>query len=325
MITSKTPYRISFFGGGSDLKSYYETHSGYVISTTIDKYIYLSINKKYENAIRVNYSKTENVNSVSEIKHDIVREVLKHFELTGHLDITCVGELPSNGTGLGSSSAFTVGLISAVSKYLRINLSTHEIADLACHIEINILGKCIGKQDQYASAFGGINEITFEKDGNVIVNKLDVTKDTIVNLQKNLLLLDTKNPRNAEDILEKQSDNILKSEDVNKNIAKMICLAKDFKSMLISSNIENVGKLLHESWLLKKNLCDSISSNHIDQMYNFCLSLGADGGKLLGAGGGGFLLIHANPHVKKKIKSFFKDNNPTDIIINTHGTFAKHI
>ena len=325
MITSKTPYRISFFGGGSDLKSYYETHSGYVISTTIDKYIYLSINKKYENAIRVNYSKTENVNSVSEIKHDIVREVLKHFELTSHLDITCVGELPSNGTGLGSSSAFTVGLISAVSKYLRINLSIHEIADLACHIEINILGKCIGKQDQYASAFGGINEITFEKDGNVIVNKLDVTKDTIVNLQKNLLLLDTKNPRNAEDILEKQSDNILKSEDVNKNIAKMICLAKDFKSMLISSNIENVGKLLHESWLLKKNLCDSISSNHIDQMYNFCLSLGADGGKLLGAGGGGFLLIHANPHVKKKIKSFFKDNNPTDIIINTRGTFAKHI
>jgi D-glycero-alpha-D-manno-heptose-7-phosphate kinase len=325
MITSKTPYRISFFGGGSDLESYYEKNTGYVISTSIDKYIYLSINKKYEKSIRVNYSKTENVNNVSEIKHDIVREVLKYFELTSYLDITCVGELPSNGTGLGSSSAFTVGLISALNKYLRLKLSTHEIANLACHVEIEILGKCIGKQDQYASAFGGFNEIIFEKDGNVLVNPLNVSKDLIAHLQNNLLLLDTKNPRNAEDILVKQSDNIKKSSNVSDNLSKMIDLAKNFKDMLQKNDIDNVGYLLHESWILKKNLSDSISSNHIDQMYDFCMSLGAEGGKLLGAGGGGFLLIYAKPDIKKKIKNFFSDYNPSDIKINTNGTIAKYI
>jgi D-glycero-alpha-D-manno-heptose-7-phosphate kinase len=325
MITSKTPYRISFFGGGSDLESYYEKNTGYVISTSIDKYIYLSVNKKYEKSIRVNYSKTENVNNVSEIKHDIVREVLKYFELTSHLDITCVGELPSNGTGLGSSSAFTVGLISALNKYLRLKLSTYEIANLACHVEIEILGKCIGKQDQYASAFGGFNEIIFEKDGNVVVNPLNVSKDLIIHLQNNLLLLDTKNPRNAEDILVKQSDNIKKNPDVSDNLSKMIDLAKNFKDMLQNNDIDNVGYLLHESWILKKNLSDSISSNNIDQMYDFCMSLGAEGGKLLGAGGGGFLLIYAKPDIKKKIKNFFSDYNPSDIKINTNGTIAKYI
>lgn len=325
MITSKTPYRISFFGGGSDLKSYYEKNTGYVISTSIDKYIYLSINKKYENSIRVNYSLTENVNNVSEIKHDIVREVLRYFELTSHLDITCVGELPSNGTGLGSSSAFTVGLISSLNKYLRLNLSIHQIADLACHIEIDVLGKCIGKQDQFASAFGGFNEIIFENNGNVIVNPINVSKDLIFNLQNNLLLLDTKNPRNAEDILEKQSDNIRKSSDISNNLSKMIDLAKQFKYMLQKNDIDNVGNLLHESWVLKKKLCNSISSSHIDQMYDFCMSLGAEGGKLLGAGGGGFLLLYAKPDIKKKIKNFFSDYNPSDISINTKGTIAKYI
>jgi D-glycero-alpha-D-manno-heptose-7-phosphate kinase len=187
------------------------------------------------------------------------------------------------------------------------------------------LGKCIGKQDQYASAFGGFNEIIFEKDGNVVVNPLNVSKDLIIHLQNNLLLLDTKNPRNAEDILVKQSYNIKKSPNVSDNLSKMIDLAKNFKDMLQNNDIDNVGYLLHESWILKKNLSDSISSNNIDQLYDSCMSLGADGGKLLGAGGGGFLLIYAKPDIKKKIKNFFSDYNPSDIKINTNGTIAKYI
>ena len=326
MIVSKTPFRISFFGGGSDLPSYYNQSAGMVVSATIDKYLYISLNKKFDDSIRLSYSVTENVSNVEDLKHDIVKNTLKYFDIQNGIEIASISDLPSNGTGMGASSAFAVGLIKAIEAYKYSNDYLHKssLAELACQIEINLCQKPIGKQDQYACAFGGFNAHYFESKG-VSTEVLTVDQDTIEFLEKNLILLHTSKGRSADDILKNQSKRM---EDNNKsfeNVKMMVQLAKQFKNDLLKKDLKHLGNMLDFSWQLKKEVSDDISNSEINEMYDEAKNCGAEGGKILGAGGGGFMLLYANPKVQQKIKQVFHKNKPFNFKFDFIGSSIKKI
>lgn len=290
MIISRTPFRISFAGGGSDLPAYYRRETGAVLSTTIDKYIYIAIHPYfYDNKIQLKYSKTELVSEIGEINHPIFRAVLNMYNLTG-VDINSIADVPS-GTGLGSSSSFTVGLLNAIKAYQSRVASAEILAKNACHIEIDLLGGPIGKQDQYAAAYGGFNFITFYPDESVNVEKIIMDSQKKRELEKNLIMIYTGDVRSANHILEKQNEEILHNGkfDSQRNIVK---LAYDLKEALINNKIDDFGRILNEGWLLKKSLTKSISNPLVDGIYEKGIKSGAIGGKLLGAGGGGFILFY---------------------------------
>lgn len=318
MVISKTPFRISFAGGGSDLPSYYLKYGGAVLSTSIDKYIYLSMHSYFvDNKYFLKYSKNEFVDTLNEIKHPIIREVFRHFDIKG-VDFNSSADLPS-GTGMGSSSAFTSGLINLCCTYKGINMSSVSIADLACKIEIDILKEPIGKQDQYACAVGGLNFIEFSKDDTVNVEKIHLTDEKINTMSNNLLLFYLGNTRVASSILSEQKKNI---EDGNKieNLSKMVKLAYDLKSEIMKGEIDFLGESLHKGWLLKKELASGISSQFIDHYYNLAINAGGIGGKLLGAGGGGFLIFYVKPEKHISVKNALKDLNFTKFNFDNSGT-----
>lgn len=293
MIISKTPLRISFTGGGSDLASFYERSEGAVVSVTIDKYIFVTVNKKFDDDIRISYSKTENVTSAKKIKHDIVREILGKMSIDGGLEITSIADIPSKGTGLGSSSSFAVGLLNALGGYKKEFTSPEILAQGACEIEIDKLREPIGKQDQYAAAYGGLNFIQFHQDGSVSVDPIIMLKETRKQLEKNILILYTGITRSASGILKDQNEN---TKSINKKfeiMQKMVKLAHKMKDELQKNNLDAFGEILHENWILKKEMASGISTPEIDQWYETGIKNGALGGKILGAGGGGFLLFYA--------------------------------
>jgi D-glycero-alpha-D-manno-heptose-7-phosphate kinase len=295
MIVSKTPLRISFVGGGSDNLINKKNFEGRVLSTTINKFIYLCVNKKYDNNIRFSYSLTENVNTFSELKHPITRNVLEYFKIKNGLEISSIADIPSSGSGLGSSSAFLVGLINCLSLYKKKFMSKQDVAKLACFIELIKMRQPIGMQDQYSAAFGGFNSMIF-KNNKVIVNKFKLTRDRLKNLEENLVLISTGKTRDANLILKsvKNNNNI-------KIIKEIVKLVNFFEYELRYGDINNLGLILHENWIRKKELSKSVSNNYLDFIYNYAIKQGALGGKLLGAGGGGFYLFF----VEKKNKSFF--------------------
>jgi D-glycero-alpha-D-manno-heptose-7-phosphate kinase len=297
MIISKTPLRMSFSGGGSDLPSFYERSEGAVVSVAIDKYIYVTVNKKFDNSFRIGYSKTENVKSPEKIKHGIVREVIKKLNINGGLEITSIADIPSSGTGLGSSSSFTVGLLNALHGYKKEFSTPETLAREACEVEIDLLKEPIGKQDQHAAAYGGLNLIRFHEDGSVDIDPIITQKETRKTLEKNVLMFYTGITRSASEILRHQNTNLKSKKQTFAKMKKMVENTYRIKDELQKNNLDNFGKILHENWLLKKEMTSGISSPEIDKWYQTGIKQGALGGKILGAGGGGFLMFYA-PHEK---------------------------
>jgi D-glycero-alpha-D-manno-heptose-7-phosphate kinase len=293
MIISRTPLRMSFAGGGSDLPSYYREFGGAVVSSAIDQYVYVNVNKKFDDGIRVGYSKNEEVSSVSQIQHPLVRGALEHLHIPGGIEITTIADIPSSGTGLGSSSSFTVGLLHALQEYRHQKMSAHALAQEACHIEINVCKEPIGKQDQYAAAFGGLNYIEFLADDSVKVSPIVCLDQTTQILQENLLVLYTGKTRSASALLQEQSEQMVRSEQKRKVMHQMVDLAKDLRTELEANRLEAMGEILHAGWMLKKSLVSGISEDEIDRWYEAGIAAGAQGGKILGAGAGGFLLFYA--------------------------------
>jgi D-glycero-alpha-D-manno-heptose-7-phosphate kinase len=304
MIISKTPLRISFFGGGTDLKEYYSKEIGIVASTAINKYIYITVNKRFDDLLKIKYSKTETVKSVNEIQHPIVKEALKLVGIYRGIEITSIADIPAR-TGLGSSSTFTVGLLNALYAYKGIYVDAENLARQACQIEIDILNEPIGKQDQYAAAYGGINCIRFDKDETVSVNPIICKKETKDFFNKNLLLFYTGITREACEVLSDQKKNTINK--IN-NLNSMKLFIEDFKKILSEGkNLPQIGKMLNESWMLKKGMSDKISNKFIDDKYKIALENGAIGGKVLGAGGGGFLLFFCEPHNHNRLIKSLND------------------
>ncbi|MCI8508636.1 MAG: GHMP kinase [Lachnospiraceae bacterium] len=300
MLITKTPFRISFCGGGSDIPDFYRENGGCVLSTSINKYMYISIHPYFdEEKTALKYSKNEIVTDYKEIQHSIFKQVLSDYDVNG-VELVSTADVPS-GTGLGSSSSFTVGLIHTLNCYQGKYMSKKDIAQAACEVEIQKLKNPIGKQDQYAAACGGLNFITFHKDDTVSVEPVIMRKETMDALQENLVMFYTGIKHDANAILAEQKKNISQLEKT-KNLLKMCDLAKEMKESLEKNDLSDFGNILHENWLLKKELAGGITRPEIDAAYNKALESGAVGGKLLGAGGGGFLLFYCEKYKQKELE-----------------------
>lgn len=290
MIITKTPFRVSFCGGGSDMADFYREHGGCVLSATINRYMYLMIHPYFdEKKTALKYSENETVADINDINHSIFHCVLNEKKVSG-IEITSTADVPS-GTGLGSSSAFTVGLLHTLYCYRGKYVSKERLASEACQVEIEKLDAPIGKQDQYASAYGGLNFICFHKDDTVSVEPVITSGETIRNLQENLVMFYTGLTHDANQILSEQKKNLLKTDKV-RNLLKMCGLAREMKKSLEQNELGNFGEILNEGWRRKRELSGSITNSRIDQLYDCAMEHGALGGKLLGAGGGGFLLFY---------------------------------
>lgn len=300
MIITKTPFRISFAGGGSDMPDFYEKHGGCVLSTSINRYCYISIHPYFdENYTLLKYSENELVQNLTDIRHRIFNCVLNERHIHG-VEITSTADIPG-GTGLGSSSTFTVGLLNALNCYQGKYMSKGEIAEKACEVEIQKLGSPIGKQDQYAAAFGGLKFIRFHTDGAVSVSPINMKSATYQELQKNLMMFYTGEIRSANYILSEQKKNI-SAQDKADNLKKMCALAEDMHTALEQNRLDSFGDLLNEGWKLKRTLASGISNPAIDEAYETAMKNGALGGKLLGAGGGGFLLFYCPPERQEQLR-----------------------
>jgi D-glycero-alpha-D-manno-heptose-7-phosphate kinase len=292
MIICQTPFRVSFAGGGTDLPAFYQQGFGAVLSVAIDHHMYVTVHRRFESNIRISYSKTELAESVDTIQHDLVREAMRSTKTTAPIEVTTVADVPA-GTGLGSSSTLTVGLLNALAAYNGRVSSAAQLAQEACRIEIDVLGNPIGKQDQYAAAFGGLNYIKFNPDGTVHVEPVPLVRDARTELERHTLMLYTANQRSASAILQKQSEGTAEKRTV---LRTMRDLAEEMRNVLTGEvDLGEFGKLLHEGWRLKRSLGFGISNAAIDDWYEAARAEGAWGGKLLGAGGGGFVLLFAPP------------------------------
>lgn len=305
MIGTRTPFRVSFAGGGSDLKEFYRRHPGCVLSTTINKYMFIFVHPYFDERIQVKYSITELVNDISEIRHPIVREALRKFGING-IDINSIADIPA-GTGLGSSCSFTVGLLHALYAYSEQKSTKEKLAREACEIEIDILGEPIGKQDQYAAAYGGINFITFRSDETVSVEPVTMPPDKCNEFENNLLFFYIGRARPSRDILSDQKKNTVFNKKTFSKISRMTELAHNLKDILSDGNLQDVGLVLNEGWCLKKELSSKISNDKIDHYYNLAKKNGASGGKLLGAGGGGFLMLYCEQTHHDKLRQSLRD------------------
>ena len=283
------------------MESFYKHSMGSVISCSINKYIYLSINKKFGGDIRVSYSKTEIKENIDQIEHPIVKACLRKCKVKNSIEIASLADVPAMGSGLGSSSAFTVGLLKGLYEYLGICKNSNEIAKEACEVEIQDCNEPIGKQDQYGTAIGGLKQLSFLQNGEVIVNKLNLTKKRSELFQENLLILFTGKTRSASEILAKQSKALNENQSKRKTMQEMVNLAVDFKRELLVGDLNNLGKILHENWIRKSSISKSISNSWINDAYQIAINNGALGGKILGAGSGGFFLFYAHPNNHDRI------------------------
>jgi D-glycero-alpha-D-manno-heptose-7-phosphate kinase len=294
VITTQTPFRLSFFGGGSDISGFYMQHPGEVLSVAIDKSMYMTTHPYFEpTCTHLKYSKTELVSSVDRIEHPILRAVISKLVPHGGIEVASIADIPG-GTGLGSSSAFTVGLIQNLNARLQRFLPPGRLAEEACHIEIDVLREPIGKQDQYASAFGGLNHFVFHSDGRTTVERLFLPPETIRRLEASLFLFYLGGTRSASAILKEQTSNLTQKR-VFETQRAMVAQVGVGIQLLREGDLDDFGRLLHEGWQLKRALASRISDGTIDAHYERGLSAGALGGKLAGAGGGGFLLFYCPP------------------------------
>jgi D-glycero-alpha-D-manno-heptose-7-phosphate kinase len=295
MIIARSPLRISLGGGGTDVPSYYQEHDGFLLAAAIDRYVYVTVMRPFTEGIYLKYSEIEQVAEVANIKHPIIREVLAEFQLkTPQIEITTLADIPS-GTGLGSSGSFTTALVKALYAHYRKNIHPEQLAEMACKIEIEKLGEPIGKQDQYIAAYGGITEFNFHKDGSVTSAPLNLSVQTVHDLEDNLLLFFTGISRSAGSILKDQVD---KSHANDSKMVENLHITKNLglrsKAALVQGNTKKFGELMHEHWEHKKSRSSGMTSDFIDDAYAQAIQSGAVGGKLVGAGGGGFLMFYAD-------------------------------
>ncbi|MBC8204425.1 GHMP kinase [bacterium] len=300
MIITKTPFRISFAGGGTDLKDFYSEEYGAVTSTAIDKYMYITVNKSFDHRIRVSYSRTELVEHIDEIQHPLVREGLKLVGITSGIEITSIADIPAR-TGLGSSSSFCVGMLNALYAFKGILKSAEALAREAAMIEIDIVGEPIGKQDQYISAYGGLQYIRFNPDESVFVNPVITSRLIIEELESKLLMFYTGITRDANTILTDQKKNTNNKFHI---LRRMRDLAGEIQETLVSGRkLSEFGELLHQGWVFKQELSPLIANGIINKYYQKGLEMGALGGKLLGAGGGGFILFFCEQQNQNRLRA----------------------
>ncbi len=315
MILSRTPFRLPLGGGGTDLPSYYSKHEGFLITAAVNKYMYITVNlPAIVDRIKVNYSKVENVglDEVELIRHDIVREVLKHLDLHIPMEISSMADLAA-GTGMGSSSSYTVGLLKALNTMKRRYLSIRDLAEEACTVEIDRIGKPIGKQDQYAAAYGGLIQLEIDRGGHVTVTPLDLDHEFVRELENHLMMFYTSIERDANVILGEQSRKITESADAPAQTAQPVRTATEamhrikaigysVKDALLAGDVTAFGRLMHEHWEVKKSVSTKMSNPQIDEWYTIAMNNGALGGKIMGAGGGGFLLLCSENGNRKHLR-----------------------
>lgn len=317
MIISQTPLRISFAGGGTDLPSFYHQEEGWVISSAIDKYVFVIIKERFDDKIYINYSKKEIVDSVAEIEHDLVREAMRKTGVDHGVEITTLADIPSSGSGLGSSSSITVGLLNAFYAYRGELVTAEQLAREACEIEIDILGKPIGKQDQYIAAYGGFRFFRFQPNEEVIVERITLENSRKRKFGSNLLLFFTGTTRSADRILTEQNHNLNQHRDV---LRTMKLQAAQIRDCIETDQLERVGEIMAASWDNKKKLASQISNAEIDRMYQRAIEAGALGGKISGAGGGGFLLLYCPRENQNRVREALKDYREFPFFLERHGS-----
>lgn len=302
MIITQTPLRISFLGGNTDFPQYFKKYGGRVLTTAIDKYIYCIVKKRFDDEIRLNYSVKEIVTKVEDIKHELIREAMKMVGVKKGVEITTLSDIPSEGAGLGSSSSVCVGVLNALYHYVGKNVGTRELAEKACKIEIDILNKPIGVQDQYIAAYGGLREFVFNK-SEVKTRLVPITDSQKDDLDNRLMLFYTGQTRDSSKVLSNMKFNkqslLLRNKKILDQNKKM---AKEGFSSLSRGNFDNFGKLLDKYWELKRNLNNRVSTQDIDRMYAMAKQAGAIGGKIAGAGGGGFMLLMVPENARNKVR-----------------------
>ena len=318
MIVSKTPLRMSFVGGGSDLPAFYREEVGAVLSTSIDKYMYICVNKKFDGRIRISYTRTEDVEQRQQVEHPLVREALGLVGIDGGIEIASMADIPSKGSGLGSSSTYTVGLLNALYAYRNQFASKEVLACQACEIEIDRCGEPIGKQDQYAAAYGGLNLIRFHPDDSVSVDPVICKPLLQQELEDSILVFFTGRTRSASAVLAGQSE-AMKTADSRLLMRRMVQLPFEMKDQLEAGTLEHYGDLLDENWRLKAQLTKGITDPQIDALYVKGIANGALGGKLLGAGNGGFMMFFAPKEAHAKITSAFHDLEPVKFRFDRGG------
>ncbi len=324
MLISRTPVRASFCGGGSDLAAFYKNHpdGGAVTSLAMARYLYITVNPRFDNSIRVSYSSLEFVDNINQIQHELVREAMRSTGVTSGIEITSIADIPSRGTGLGSSSAVTIGLLNALSSLAGNPMSAEELAEEACRIEIDVLGQPIGKQDQYAAAIGGVNTIGFLPDGSVSIDPLNLSENAKKRIENEFSLVYTGITRSANSVLSKQKEMTPERMD---ELSTLRILAFQVRSALEDGRLDEVGRLLEESWQIKRTLVDGITGELLDNLHDQLMEAGATGAKLLGAGGGGFFLVHGDSEMKQRLASSLNPNQKIlPLLIDNQGSTIIH-
>ena len=310
--------RVSFFGGGTDLEDFWSKENGRTISSTIDKFIYVIVKRRFDDAIYLNYSKKEIVQSVHDIQHDLIREAMIMTGVTSSVEITTLADIPSEGSGLGSSSSITVGLLNVLYAYNNEEVTAERLASEACNIEIEILGKPIGKQDQYIAAYGDLREINFISDGKVSVDSLKISQPRKRMMSSNLLLYYTGITRKSSNILSDQKKHMAKNHNI---LVEMKEQVSEIRALLESEDDFNeMGNMLHHAWSLKRELSNKITNPKIDKMYAKALESGAMGGKICGAGGGGFLMLYVLRKDQNKVRKIMKGYREFPFMLNDGGS-----
>ncbi len=301
MIVSRAPFRFSLGGGGTDLPAYYRDHGGFVVTSAIDSYMYVTANQRFYPSIRLAYSETEIVDDVAQIRHPIFREALKMAGIASGIELTSVADLPSN-SGLGSSSSFTVALLNALHTYNREFVSSERLAREACELEMERLGEPVGKQDQYIAAFGNVTALTIAPDGSVSVEPVPVRGEVLDELQSNLLIMYSGVERPAKLVLAEQGQRVKAADPVTlESMHRIKALGRDVYDLLVRGNVDQYGELLHEHWSHKKRLASKMTDDALDQHYAAARQAGAIGGKLIGAGGGGFFMFYVRPAERRRV------------------------
>ncbi|MEX0799596.1 MAG: sugar kinase [Dehalococcoidia bacterium] len=302
MIITRTPFRISLGGGGTDLPSYYSRYGGFIVGAAINRYVYVMVNRRFEDNLRVSYSQTEVVDCADEVEHPIVREALKLTGIDRNLEIVSIADLPAN-SGLGSSCSFTVGLLNALHTYKREQISPQDLAEEACHLEIERLGEPIGKQDQYVAAAGGVTCLEIDREGGVRVTPLQLADETIHELESNTLIFYTGIQRKASEVLISQSRATeRRDEPVTQALHAIKDIGREIQAALACGDLDRFGRLMDEHWQAKKGLSGRVSSGRLDHWYETARAHGATGGKVMGAGGGGFFLFYCPNGAKSQLR-----------------------
>ena len=316
MIIVQTPLRISFLGGGTDFEDYYLHHGGAILSTAIDKHIFVIVKERFDDLICINYTKRESVEKVDDVKHELVREALRLTGIDKGIEITTLADIPAEGTGLGSSSSITAGLLQALYAYKGERKTAGALAKEACQIEIDILGKPIGKQDQYIAAYGNLRFISFNE-SDISVENVMLSQEGKRKLNDSLLLVYTGITRNSSDVLEEQRDNIHRNVDV---LSEMKTLSFKAKEALVDNAFDEFGEILHQGWELKRTLASKITNSEIDAIYEVARNAGATGGKITGAGSGGFLLLYCPQGKKDEVRRAMKSLRELPFNIDSAGS-----